>query len=66
MENRTEGAWIIHHAKKLQEVTSASDFEDIQLAGKCGLLLSSLAASEQESVLNKESSKQENLHVSLF
>ena len=54
MENRTEGAWIIHHTKKLQEVTRTSDFEDIELAGKCGLLLSSLAASEQESTLNKD------------
>lgn len=54
MKNRTEGAWIIHHSKKLQDVTRTSDFEDIELAGKCGLLLSSLAASEDESTLNKE------------
>ncbi|WP_440066281.1 hypothetical protein [Tenacibaculum discolor] len=53
MENRTEGAWIINHAKKLQDVTRTTDFEDIELAGKCGLLLSSLAASESESTLNK-------------
>lgn len=54
MENRTEGAWIIHHAKKLQDVTRTADFEDIELAGKCGLLLSSLAASEFESTLDKD------------
>lgn len=54
MENRTEGAWIIHHAKKLQEVTRTPDYEDIELAGKCGLLLSSLAATEQESTLNND------------
>ncbi len=54
MENRTEGAWIIHHTKKLQDVTRASDFEDIELAGKCGLLLSSLAASDEQSTLNTE------------
>jgi len=54
MEKRTEGAWIIHHTKKIQEVTRAPDFEDIDLAGKCGLFLSSLAASDEESTLEKE------------
>lgn len=54
MENRTKGAWIIHHAKKLQEFTSTSNFEDIDLAGKCGLFLSSLAASDETSTLNSE------------
>lgn len=54
MESRTEGAWIIHHAKKLQEFNGTNDFEDIELAGKCGLLLSSLAASQEESTLSKE------------
>lgn len=53
MENRTEGAWIIHHTKKIQEFSSATEFEDIELAGKCGLFLSNLAASNQESELNK-------------
>ncbi len=54
MEKRTEGAWIIHHTKKIQEVTRATDFEDIELAGKCGLFLSSLAASNQESILENK------------
>ena len=54
MEKRTEGAWLIHHTKKIQEVTQASDFEDIELAGKCGLFLSSLAASDEESTLSKD------------
>jgi hypothetical protein len=54
MEKRTEGAWIIHHTKKIQEVTRASDFEDVELAGKCGLFLSSLAASNEESTLSSE------------
>ncbi len=54
MEKRTEGAWLIHHTKKIQDVTTAPDFEDIELAGKCGLFLSSLAASEEESTLSKE------------
>lgn len=54
MENRTKGAWIIHHAKKLQGFTATSNFEDIDLAGKCGLFLSSLAASDETSTLNLE------------
>lgn len=52
MENRTKGAWIINHSKKLQEF-STSNFEDIQLAGKCGIFLSNLAASDEESSLDK-------------
>ena len=51
-KKRTEGAWIIHHTKKIQDVTSATEFEDIELAGKCGLFLSSLAASNNESMLS--------------
>ncbi len=54
MEKRTEGAWLIHHTKKLLGVTEALDFEDIEFAGKCGMFLSNLAASEEQSDLNKE------------
>ncbi len=57
MKKRTEGAWIIHHTKKIQDVTFATDFEDIELTGKCGLFLSSLAASNQESTLSEEKVK---------
>jgi len=53
MKKRTEGAWIIHHTKKIQNVTQATDFEDIEVAGKCGLFLSNLAASNENSTLNK-------------
>src|SRR4051812_28523256 len=52
MENRTKGAWIINHSKKLQDF-STSNFEDIQLAGKCGVFLSNIAASNEESNLDK-------------
>jgi hypothetical protein len=54
MDKRTEGAWIIHHTKKIKEFNDANAFEDIELAGKCGLLLSSLAASDEESELSKD------------
>lgn len=52
MDKRTEGAWIIHHTKKIQEVADAVDFEDIELAGKCGQFLSSISSSNFESTLN--------------
>ena len=53
MHKRTKGAWIIHHTNKLKQVES-SDFDDIDFAGKAGKLLSGLAASHEESDLNKE------------
>jgi len=52
MNERTEGAWIIHHTKKIQTVEDSTDFGDIEIAGKSGLFLSSLAASDQTSILN--------------
>lgn len=54
MEKRTEGAWLINHTKKLLDVKDTQDFEDIELAGKCGIFLSNLAASDEQSDLNSE------------
>jgi hypothetical protein len=54
MEDRTIGAWLISHTKKLQEVTNTHEFEDIELAGKCGIFLSNLAASNEQSNLEGE------------
>lgn len=54
MEQRTKGAWIISHTKKLQDFSDTANFEDIQLAGKCGLFLSNLTASNEESQISKE------------
>lgn len=54
MEKRTEGAWLINHTKKLLDVKETNEFEDIELAGKCGMFLSNLAASEEQSDLNSE------------
>jgi len=48
MNNRTEGAWLIQHTIKLQKVYNANAFEDIEVAGKCGLFLSGLTASDIE------------------
>ena len=54
MEKRTEGAWLINHTKKLLDVRDTQDFEDIELAGKCGIFLSNLAASDEQTDLNSE------------
>ena len=49
MDKKIEGAWIIQHTDKLQNVKDAANtYEALNLAGKCGLLLSSLAASEAQ------------------
>src|SRR5687767_376889 len=53
MNDRTKGAWIIHHANKLKQFED-HDFEEIDLAGKAGKLLSGLVASNEESTLNKD------------
>lgn len=52
MDKKTQGAWIVHHAKKLQAVAT-QDFDQISFSGKCGLLLSAMAANSQ-STLPKE------------
>src|SRR5690554_5325887 len=54
MEKRTEGAWLINHTKKLLDVRDANKFEDIELAGKCGVFLSNLAASDEQSEINED------------
>lgn len=50
MEKKTSGAWIVHHTKKLRQVVSQGEFEQIETAGKCGLLLSSLSQTDQATV----------------
>lgn len=47
IDSKTKGAWLIHHAGKLQTVTNSSAFENINIAGKSGMLLSALSTNEQ-------------------
>lgn len=48
MDSKTKGAWIVHHAEKLGAVTNAdNEFEQINFAGKCGVLLSGLSSDKQ-------------------
>jgi hypothetical protein len=46
MDTKTRGAWLIHHAKKLQRSTN-QDFDQIAFAGKCGILLSAISSASQ-------------------
>ena len=49
MDNKTKGAWVIHHSRKLQE-TLSQDFDAIGFASKSGILLSAISAEDQAKV----------------
>jgi hypothetical protein len=57
MDDRSRGAWLIHHSNKLQKVTNQRGFDNLFLAGKCGTLLSSLSETENESKLSSDKVK---------
>lgn len=53
MDKKTSGAWIIHHTHKLQGVKLATtDYEQIGFAGKCGIVLNTLAGSAESELSN--------------
>ncbi len=52
IDQKTKGAWVLHHSKKLQATTS-QDFDGIAFAGKCGVLLSAISG-EQQAVLSQK------------
>lgn len=54
IDNSTKGAWLIHHANKLQDVRDSSPFENIHTAGKAGMLLSALSTSDKLVIDNKK------------
>jgi len=54
IDNSTKGAWLIHHANKLQDVRDSSPFENIHTAGKAGMLLSALSTSDQLVIDNQK------------
>lgn len=53
MEDRTTGAWLIHHAQKIQ-VTTNQDFDNVAFAGKSAILLSALSTERQESLSHEK------------
>lgn len=46
MDKKTQGAWLLHHSRKLQATTN-QDFDAIAFAGKTGTLLSAISAEKQ-------------------
>lgn len=52
MDKKTQGAWLLHHCRKLQ-VTTSQDFDAIAFAGKTGTLLSAISAERQGVVTQK-------------
>ena len=51
MEQRTKGAWLVHHAQKLQ-LNTTTDFENVAFAGKAAILLSAISGSRQDVISN--------------
>ena len=49
MDSKTEGAWVIHHSRKLLSVVTGA-YNNIDFAGKCGILLNALAATHETDV----------------
>ena len=52
MEKKTKGAWLVHHTNKLGLVTDSADYGNLRLAGKCGIVLSALSATDDASLEN--------------
>jgi hypothetical protein len=54
MDAKTKGAWLIHHTNKLQSVNNQTGFDDIYIAGKAGILLSAISATDLLQVPNEK------------
>jgi len=57
MDQIEKGAWIVHHSNKLKGFTQSRTFENLADAGKAGKLLSSIAASDYNYLIDKEKVK---------
>lgn len=53
MDAKTKGAWIIHHTNKLQGINNQTGYDDIFIAGKAGILLSAISATNSLQVSNE-------------
>ena len=54
-EKKLKGAWIIHHAQKLNEIKYADNtFDNTLTAGKAGLLLSSLSKDDESEITSSK------------
>lgn len=53
MDDRTTGAWLVHHAQKIQ-LTTNQDFDNVAFAGKAAVLLSALSTAQQGALSNEK------------
>ncbi|CCN50861.1 conserved hypothetical protein [Vibrio nigripulchritudo MADA3029] len=54
MDKKTKGSWLIHHTNKIQGVSNVRGYKSTVTAGKAGLLLSAISASNDELNVNRE------------
>ncbi|TOO00159.1 hypothetical protein CGH46_22680, partial [Vibrio parahaemolyticus] len=50
MDSKTKGAWLIHNTNKLASATNQGIYENTYLAGKTGILLSAISASNEQTL----------------
>jgi len=51
MDSKTKGAWIIHHKEKIDVIAGVqAQFDQINFAGKCSTLLSSISQTKQAAI----------------
>lgn len=50
MDKKLLGSWVVHHANKLQNVSSQNGFDSTFVAGKAGILLSAISSNGERRV----------------
>jgi hypothetical protein len=54
LDSKTRGAWVVHHTNKIEAAGNPAGLNAIRRAGNCGMLLSSLAASNQQTLTTQQ------------
>lgn len=60
MTKEQTGAWVIHHAQKLNSIKEIPDYDAIKIAGKAGILLSAISASTEHTITSDKLRKLAN------
>lgn len=60
MTKEQTGAWVIHHAQKLNSIKEIPDYDAIKIAGKGGILLSAISASTEHTITSDKLKKLAN------
>lgn len=53
MDQKTKGAWLIHHTNKLHGIRNPIGYDKLFLAGKAGILLSAISSNNQ-TIISKQ------------